>query len=162
MAEDRTNMVSLLDIGSLMGGKTPKIAEIGDGFSELNEDWSPKTQTTQYINMRTESNTVNGYNFSTTLDREFISDEMQETINTLLKKFPTGEKCNTYYYRYYKTDFTGTSGSCIRVPVTVCPASTGGGGGDVLKSSIQLNGRGDAEEGIMTIAEDGSFSWEKN
>ena len=35
MAKDRTNMVSLLDIGSLMGGKSEKLAEMGDGFTEL-------------------------------------------------------------------------------------------------------------------------------
>ena len=39
MAKDRTNMVSLLDIGSLMGGKSEKLAEMGDGFTELSEDW---------------------------------------------------------------------------------------------------------------------------
>ena len=37
-ALSRTNMVSLLDIGSLMGGKTPKIVEMGDGFSEITDD----------------------------------------------------------------------------------------------------------------------------
>ena len=44
MAKDRTNMVSLLDIGSLMGGKSEKLAEMGDGFTELTEDWGPNTE----------------------------------------------------------------------------------------------------------------------
>ena len=44
---DRTNMVSLLDIGSLMGGETPKIVEMGDGFSEITEDWGPHTGSKQ-------------------------------------------------------------------------------------------------------------------
>ena len=35
MAKDRTNMISLLDIGSLMGGSTEKLAEMGDGFTGL-------------------------------------------------------------------------------------------------------------------------------
>lgn len=34
MAENRTNMVSLLDIGLLMGS-TSKIVEMGDGYTEL-------------------------------------------------------------------------------------------------------------------------------
>ena len=38
MSKDRTNMVSLLDIGTLLGS-TEKIAEMGDGFSEITEDW---------------------------------------------------------------------------------------------------------------------------
>lgn len=42
MALDRTNMVSLMDIGSLMGGKTSKIVEMGDGFNEITEDWGPQ------------------------------------------------------------------------------------------------------------------------
>ena len=155
---DRTNMVSLLDIGSLMGGKTPKIVEMGDGYKEITEDWGPNTESTQYVNMKNASNTVKGYALSMTPERVHLSDEMQTAINTMFKTFPTGEKCNTYYYRFYKTDITGTSGDCIRVPVTVCPSSTGGAGGDNLTSSIQINGNGDVEVGTITISE-GGYEW---
>lgn len=158
MALDRTNMVSLLDIGSLMGGKTPKIVEMGDGYKEITEDWGPNTQSDQYVNMKNASNTVKGYELSMTPERDHLSDEMQTAINTMFKTFPTGEKCNTYYYRFYKTDITGTSGDCIRVPVTVCPSSTGGSGGDNLTSSIQINGNGDVEVGTITISE-GGYEW---
>ena len=158
MALDRTNMVSLLDIGSLMGGKTPKIVEMGDGYKEITEDWGPNTQSDQYVNMKSASNTVKGYALSMTPERDHLSDEMQTAINTMFKTFPTGEKCNTYYYRFYKTDITGTSGDCIRVPVTVCPSSTGGAGGDNLTSSIQINGNGDFEVGTITISE-GGYEW---
>ena len=159
MALDRTNMVSLLDIGSLMGGKTPKIVEMGDGYKEITEDWGPNTQSDQYVNMKNASNTVKGYALSMTPERDHLSDEMQTAINTMFKTFPTGEKCNTYYYRFYKTDITGTSGDCLRVPVTVCPSSTGGAGGDNLTSTIQINGNGDVEQGTITISEDGTFTW---
>lgn len=155
---DRTNMVSLLDIGSLMGGKTPKIVEMGDGYKEIIEDWGPNTESTQYVNMKNASNTVKGYALAMTPERVHLSDEMQTAINTMFKTFPTGEKCNTYYYRFYKTDITGTSGDCIRVPVTVCPSSTGGAGGDNLTSSIQINGNGDVEVGTITISE-GGYEW---
>ena len=158
MALDRTNMVSLLDIGSLMGGKTYKIVEMGDGYKEITEDWGPNTQSDQYVNMKNASNTVKGYALSMTPERDHLSDEMQTAINTMFKTFPTGEKCNTYYYRFYKTDITGTSGDCIRVPVTVCPSSTGGSGGDNLTSSIQINGNGDVEVGTITISE-GGYEW---
>ena len=158
MALDRTNMVSLLDIGSLMGGKTSKIVEMGDGYKEITEDWGPNTQSDQYVNMKNASNTVKGYALSMTPERDHLSDEMQTAINTMFKTFPTGEKCNTYYYRFYKTDITGTSGDCIRVPVTVCPSSTGGSGGDNLTSSIQINGNGDVEFGTITISE-GGYEW---
>lgn len=158
MALDRTNMVSLLDIGSLMGGKTPKIVEMGNGYKEITEDWGPNTQSDQYVNMKNASNTVKGYALSMTPERDHLSDEMQTAINTMFKTFPTGEKCNTYYYRFYKTDITGTSGDCIRVPVTVCPSSTGGSGGDNLTSSIQINGNGDVEVGTITISE-GGYEW---
>ena len=61
-----------------------------------------------------------------TTSREYLSDEMQKCIDTLFKTLPTGEKCNTNYYRFYKTDITGGTGDCMRFPVTVCPSSTGG------------------------------------
>ena len=94
MALDRTNMVSLLDIGKL-SGTSEKIVELGDGFTELTEDWSPSTESTQYINMKNSSNTVKGYEFSADLEREYLSDEMQEVVDELFKKFPTGASCET-------------------------------------------------------------------
>lgn len=159
MAKDRTNMVSLMDIGSLMGGKTPKIVEMGDGYKEITEDWGPNTESTQYVNMKSASNSVKGYALSMSLQRDYLSDDMQKAIDDLLKKFPTGEECNTYYHRYFKTDITNKTGDCIRVPVTVCPSSVGGAGGDNLTSTIQINGNGDVEQGTITISEDGTFTW---
>lgn len=157
-AKDRTNMVSLLDIGSLTGS-TEKLAEMGDGFTELTEDWGPNTDSKQYVNMKTASNTVKGYAFSMTPSRDYMSDDMQGAIDTMFKTFPTGDKCNTYYYRFYKSDIKSNTGDCIRVPVTVCPSSTGGSGGDTLTSSIQINGNGEVELGTVTIGSDGSFTW---
>ena len=159
MALDRTNMVSLLDTGLLMGGSTGKLEEMGDGYKEITEDWGPNSDSTQYVNMKNASNTVKGYALSMTPERDYLSDDMQKVIDDLFKKFPTGKLCETYYYRYYKTDITGGSGDCIRVPVTVCPSSTGGSGGDTLTSSIQINGNGDVEQGTITIGSDGAFTW---
>lgn len=159
MALDRTNMISLMDIGSLMGGKTSKIVEMGDGFNEITEDWGPNTESTQYVNMKSASNTVKGYALSMSPERAHLSDEMQTVINEVFKKFPTGTQCETYYYRFYKSDITGTTGDCIRVPVTVCASSTGGAGGDNLTSTIQINGNGDVELGTITIGTSGEFTW---
>ena len=159
MALDRTNMVSLMDIGSLMGGKTSKIVEMGDGFNEITEDWGPNTESTQYVNMKSASNTVKGYALSMSPERAHLSDEMQTVINEVFKKFPTGTQCETYYYRFYKSDIAGTTGDCIRVPVTVCASSTGGAGGDNLTSTIQINGNGDVDLGTITIGTSGEFTW---
>lgn len=159
MALSRTNMVSLLDIGSLMGGKTEKIVEMGNGFNEITEDWGPNTENTQFVNMENASNTVKGYALSMSPERLHLSDEMQGVINEMFKTFPTGEKCETYYYRFYKADMTGKTGDCIRVPVTVCASSTGGSGGDNLTSTIQINGNGDVELGTITINDEGKFTW---
>lgn len=159
MALDRTNMVSLMDIGSLMDGKTSKIVEMGDGFNEITEDWGSNTESTQYVNMKSASNTVKGYALSMSPERAHLSDEMQTVINEVFKKFPTGTQCETYYYRFYKSDITGTTGDCIRVPVTVCASSTGGAGGDNLTSTIQINGNGDVELGTITIGTSGEFTW---
>lgn len=161
MAQDRTNMVSYLDIGLLLGSSS-KIVELGDGFTEITEDWAPETEQTQYVNMKNKANSVKGYALSISPEREYLSDDVQECIDTMFKKFPTGKACETFYYRYYKTDLSGTdtlTGDCIKVPVTVCPASTGGAGGDILKSTININGNGDVIEGTATIDSDGTFSF---
>lgn len=155
-AEDRTNMVSLLDVGLLMGGLSSDIKELGDGYTTLSEDWGPNTESTQYINMKNASNKVKGYSLSINAEREFLSDEMQDVINDMLKKFPTGSKCETFYYRFFKTDLKSGAGECIKVPVTVCAASAGGEGGSTLTTSIQIAGNGDVEVGTITVGVDGS------
>lgn len=155
MALDRTNMVSLLDIGLLGGGKTSKIVMLGDGFKELKEDWGPDIDSTQYINMKSKSNTVKGYEFSTEIEREYLDDETQRAVDRLFKMFPTAEDCKTYYYRFYKTDLKDGVGECIKVPVIVAPSSTGGNGGDILTSSIQIKGAGDVVLGTITATGEG-------
>lgn len=154
---DRTNMVSLLDIGPLLGLSESKIVELGTGYSEITEDWGPDTGQKHYVNMKNSSNSVKGYAFSMSPERDFLSDEVQEATNHLLKTFPTGTDCETFYYRFFKSDLTGKSGDCIKVPVTVCPSSVGGAGGDDLTATIQINGNGDVQLGTITIGE--TFTW---
>lgn len=160
MALDRTNMVSLLDVGSLMGGKTAKIMEMGDGYTELTEDWGPNVETTQYVNMRAKSSTLSGYEFSMTPEREYLADDFQKEIDKLFKKLPTGKDCETTYYRFYKTDATETEGeyAAIKVPVVVAPSSTGGEGGGKLVSSIQISGNGDVTEGYVKFTGE-TYTW---
>lgn len=162
MALDRTNMVSLLDIGTLMGGSTAKIEEMGDGYTELTEDWGPNVESTQYINMKTKSSTVSGYELSMSPEREYLSDGMQKCIDKLLKTFPTGKACETTYYRFLKTDaVTGKEGvyEAIKVPVNVAPSNLGGEGGGKLTSSIQISGNGDVKTGYITLGEGGVYTW---
>lgn len=159
MANDRTNMVSLLDFGKWLGGTESDILELGDGFTELTEDWSPNMEEKQYVNMKTKANTLNGYGFSMTPERDHLSDDAQGYIDEAFRKFPTGKKAETFYYRFYKTDaVTGADNKykAIRIPVVAAPSSTGGSGGETLTSSIQITGNGDVVEGTITIT-DGTF-----
>lgn len=159
MANDRTNMVSLLDFGKWMGGTTANIIELGDGVTELTEDWGPEMSEVQYVNMKSKSNTLNGYAFSTTVEREHMSDEAQTFIDDSFRKFPTGPDAETEYYRFYKTDKTADGKyKAIKVPVVAAPSSTGGSGGETLVSSVQLTGNGDVVEGTITIA-DGTYAF---
>lgn len=157
MALDRTNMVSLLDIGELTGN-VANIVELGNGFTELTEDWGPEIEATQYVNMKAKASTLKGYEFSMSPEREYLSDDVQDAINDLLKKFPTGADCETYYYRFFKTDVQAGKADCIRVPVIVAPSSAGGAGGDVLKTTIEIHGNGDVELGEVSISGSG-FTW---
>lgn len=161
MANDRTNMVSLLDTGKWMGGQTENLSELGDGVTELTEDWGPDMQETQYVNMKSKSNTLSGYSFSTTVEREHMSDEMQEIIDTAFRKLPTGKDAETEYYRFYKTDKVGDMQyKAIKLPVVAAPSSTGGSGGETLVSSLQLTGNGDVVEGVITVtAADGVVTY---
>lgn len=163
MAVSRTNMVSLLDIGLLNNGKSSDIVEMGDGYTELTEDWGPKVNSTQYVNMANESSTVDGYSFSLSPEREYISDDLQAAIDNLGKTFPTGTACETYYYRFFKTDMTAgsdgsMSGTGIKVPVVVAPSSFGGSAGESQKATIQINGNGDVSSVKIAVSATGEFT----
>ena len=159
MANDRTNMVSFLEIGLWMGGTDSNIIELGDGFTELTEDWAPNIEEKQYVNQKTAANTLNGYAFSMTPERDHLSDEMQKVIDESFRIFPTGTDAQTYYFRFYKTDAVAGGGyKAIKIPVIVAPSSTGGAGGETLVSSIQINGNGDVVRGILKIT-DGKWSF---
>jgi len=165
MALDRTNMVSLLDVGLLGGGTTSNILEMGDGYTELTEDWGADIESTQYVNMKSAASTLKGYNLSLSPAREHLNDAMQTAINNAFKNFPTGADAETFYYRFYKSDITfdqteGTgSGECIKVPVVVAAGSTGGAGGDILTSSLQINGNGDVVKGTINISASGTYTF---
>ncbi len=158
MSEIRANMVSLLDIGTWLGGTSSNIVEIGDGVTELTEDWGPDIESKQYINMSAKASNLKGYEFSTSVEREYMDDDFQKAINDGLKQFPTGKKCETYYYRYFKTDISNGTGDCIRVPVIMAPSSAGGSGEDVLTAALDISGNGEVELGTITISESG-YSW---
>lgn len=161
-------MVSLLDFGKWMGGATTNILELGDGYVEITEDWAPNMEEKQYVNMKNKTNTLNGYALSINPEREYLSDDAQKFIDDAFRKFPTGAKAETTYYRFYKTDKIDGEGmkyKAIKVPVVAGPASTGGPGGESLKSSIQITGNGDVVEGTITVtAASGklSYSWEES
>ena len=163
MAQDRTNMVSLFDVGLWLGGKTTNILEMGDGFNELTEEWSPSFKDTQYVNMKNSTSSLNGYAFNMTPEREHLSDEFQTAINEGFKKFPTGTDAESFYYRFYKTDTVDGANNkfhAIKIPIVCGPSSTGGSAGEALTSAIEIHGNGDVKEGTISIGENGTFTWE--
>lgn len=168
MANDRTNMVSLMDFGKWMGGTATNLIELGDGFTEITEDWAPNMEEKQYVNMKNKTNTLNGYALSINPEREHLSDDAQKHIDESFRKFPTGAKAETDYYRFYKTDKIEGAGmkyKAIKVPIVAGPASTGGAGGESLKSSIQITGNGEVTEGTITVtATSGklTYAWEES
>ena len=122
---------------------------LGDGFAELSEDYGANVQNTQYINMTSASSTVKSYSSSFTLDREYIPDEMQTKVNKAIRTRPTGKACETYYYRLFTTDAaTGGGFLASREPIVMCPSGAGGAGGDVLTTSLMVQGNGDVTEGV--------------
>jgi len=105
-AESRVNMVSLFDFGLWMGGTESNILELGRGYEELTEDWAPNTSSVTYVNMETAANTLNGYDFSMTPERQYISDEAQKYIDKAFRTFPTGSKAAWISYNAIKTTET--------------------------------------------------------
>lgn len=126
-------------------------ALMGSGFSALDENPNAKVDTTAYINDKSASGSITGYENKFAFDTQFISDEAAiKFIYDIARNQKTGEDAETEYVRVDLYD-TETSGAYPARKFKVAVEVTGitGAGTEIMKVAGNLHQVGDFVEGMF-------------
>ena len=96
MAEMRDVLRHYFNIGT---ESSPKWVLLGDGITSLTEEFNPESDTKQYINQKNGTTSLKSYTPSMSVEREYISDDLQEWIDSKIKTLPTGSSATSEYVR---------------------------------------------------------------
>ncbi len=151
MSEMREMLRHYFNIGTLT---EPKWVLLGDGITSLTEEFNPESETKQYINQSNGTTTLKSYTPSIPVEREYISDELQEWIDEKVKDLPTGSKAISEYVRLNLMD-TPVSGAypAVKRKCTYQFDSVGGDAGAELVTAMTLGGVGDGVKGTFDVTE---------
>lgn len=151
MSEMREILRHYFNIGTL---KEPKWVLLGDGITSLNEEFNPESETTQYINQANGTTTLKSYTPSISVEREYISDELQRWIDEKVKILPTGSKAISEYVRLNLMD-TPVDGAypAVKRRCAYQFDSVGGDAGSPLINAMTLGGVGDGVQGTFDVTE---------
>lgn len=156
MAEMREVLMHYFNIGTLAA---PKWVLLGDGITSLTEEFNPESDTKQYINNHNGSTAIKSYTPSISVEREYISDELQEWINQKIKVLPTGSSAISEYVRINIMESpTGNVYPAVKRRCTYQFDSIGGDAGSELINAMTLGGVGDGVQGSFDVTE-GSEKW---
>ena len=149
MAEMREKLMHFFNIGTL---ESPSWVLLGDGITSLTEEFNPETDTKQYIHQANGVTSVKSYTPSISVEREYISDELQTWMNEKIKLLPTGSAAVSEYIRINIME-KDTAGSypAVKRKCSYQFDSIGGDAGSELVSAMTLGGIGDGELGTFNV-----------
>jgi hypothetical protein len=149
MSEMRDMLRHYFNIGTLAA---PKWVLLGDGITSLTEEFNPESDTKQYINQKNGTTNLKSYTPSISVEREYISDDLQEWMNEKIKTLPTGSNAISEYVRINLLD-TPQDGKypAVKRKCTYQFDSTGGDAGSEWVNAMTLGGVGDGIQGNFDI-----------
>lgn len=144
------------NIGTLA---TPKWVLLGDGITSLSEEFNAESDTKQYINQSNGTTAIKSYTPSIAVEREYLTDELQEWINEKIKTLPTGSNAVSEYVRVNVLEKpTGSVYPAVKRKCSYQFDSIGGEAGSELVNSMTLGGIGDGIQGTFDVTE-GTEVW---
>lgn len=161
MAVMREKLVHLFNIGT---SAAPEWVLLGDGITSLTEEFNPESETKQYINNANGTTAIKSYTPSISVEREYISDDLQEWIDEKIKTLPTGSAAESEYIRINLLDETSTTGTynAVKRKCTYQFDSIGGDAGNPIMTGMTIGGVGDAKQGTVAISTTGgvtTYTW---
>ena len=127
---------------------------MGLGFLTLDENPSAKVETTAYINNRSASGTITGYETVFPFDTQLVSDEAAvKYIYEIARNQKTGADAETFYYRVdlFEGNGEGKSFPARRFRVAVEVTGITGAGTEVVRVAGNLHQVGDFVPGTFDV-----------
>lgn len=151
MSEMREMLRHYFNIGTI---ETPEWVLLGDGITSLTEEFNPESDTKQYINQSNGSTAIKSYTPSISVEREYISDKLQDWINEKIKTLPTGSKAISEYVRINLLEKpTDSKYPAVKRRCTYQFDSVGGDAGSELMNAMTLGGVGDGIPGTFDVTD---------
>lgn len=129
---------------------------MGTGFNTLDENPNAQTDSKTYINDRSATSVVKGYQTQFPFDSDFIASEaVIKDIYEIGSMQKTGSDAEREYIRVDLFDKVGTTGEVYKARkfrVSVEVSSFAGAGGETIKISGNLNNVGSMVAGTFDLA----------
>lgn len=126
---------------------------MGAGFNTLDESPSAQTESTTYINDKSATKYVKGYETTFPFDTDLISDEAAVTfIYDIARNQKVGEDAETEYIRvelFNPVEESQNTYQARKFKVSVEVSDITGEGASIMKVSGNLNGVGDFVDGTF-------------
>jgi hypothetical protein len=126
---------------------------LGSGFTELNESFSPQTSSKRYINQASATQSISGYEWSTSFNADqIVSNVAIEYIRSIAELLKTGADTETEYVIVDLDKATGVEGEYYarKINVAIAVDSTDDNDGE-LGNSGNFLGQSDPVEGIFNV-----------
>lgn len=153
--EIRSKLVHLLNIGTT---DNEQLAFINEGVTELTENFSPDTNTLQYVGEAAGTTYTRRYAPNISLSAVVVSgDPVNEWIQKQINTLPVGQAANTYYVRFNLLDTVDGQDNTFNAykrNATIAVDSIGGSAGEEIGMSLTLNGTGDQVAGTVKMTKD--------
>lgn len=108
--KQRRGFADFIDVSK--DSKTPEIVLMGAGYTKLDESPSAQTKSRKYVNDKSQTKSISGYDDSFPFEAEQIIDEKAvEFIREIGEKRKTGADAETDYFRVDMDKKVGASGS---------------------------------------------------
>nr|DAH96687.1 MAG TPA: hypothetical protein [Caudoviricetes sp.] len=152
MAEMRDMLRHYFNIGTFA---SPKWVLLGDGITSLTEEFNPESETKQYINQKNGTTNLKSYTPSMSVEREYVSDDLQKWMDEKIKTLPVGSAAISEYVRINLMDTPTEAGAypAVKRKCTYQFDSVGGDAGAELVSAMTLGGVGDGVQGTFAVTE---------
>ena len=148
----RYQIADYLNVGT---DQSEEYALMGVGFNSLDENPSAKIDKTAYINDRSVSGTIIGYENSFAFDTQFIADDNAiRHIYDIARNQKTGGEAEAYYVRvdvYDGESDDATTFPARRFKVAVEVTGITGAGTEIMRVAGNLHQVGNFEEGTFDV-----------
>lgn len=141
-------------VDTSMGAGDAAFSLLGDGITELIENFNPEEETQQWINQENGDTDIKSYTPSIEVEKQdCVEDTTQAWFDKMVDELPTGASATTSYIRFRLKDKVSDGVyTAYRRQCAVSVTSYGGEAGSNVVTAVKLGGKGAAVKGTFDVS----------